>query len=209
MLIYNEKYDLSYQLTMAGTLQNVKASYHHNKASKDVQNFHASWDLMEVTTQINLLALVNKITGIEMDSDDKQFQEKEFFTVVEEIFKELFCFSKWLQTEAQGVDVTDEVKRFHLDMLACGLLQLAQKSATQNGDCEVLISFWKNSLSDYHDSKKWKYRIAAHTKIATASGVFGEKIQADSIYNCLINEQGLKNSNIDGDLKVEHVNKMF
>ena len=46
-------------------------------------------------------------------------------------------------------------------------------------------------------------------RIAAARGVFGEKIKVDSIHNCLINELGLKNSNIDGDLKVEHVNKMF
>ena len=64
--------------------------------------------------------------------------------------------------------------------------------------------------------------------MAAAEGVFGEKIKIDSVYNCLINDQGnvicfgkgycvgliktvlgLKDSNVDGDLKVEHVNKLF
>ena len=72
---------------------------------------------------------------------------------------------------------------------------------------------------------QWKYRIAAFTKVAAAEGVYGEKIKMDSVYNCLINDQGLSRTNIDGDLKVwtvsndceiydlnlkvEHVNKMF
>ena len=31
---------------------------------------------------------------------------------------------------------------------------LAQKSATQYGDGEGSLAFWKNSISDYHDDKK-------------------------------------------------------
>ena len=31
---------------------------------------------------------------------------------------------------------------------------LAQKSATQHGDGEGTLAFWKNSLADYHDEKK-------------------------------------------------------
>ena len=34
------------------------------------------------------------------------------------------------------------------------MLQCAQKLATQFGDCHALISFWKNSLADYHGAKK-------------------------------------------------------
>ena len=41
-----------------------------------------------------------------------------------------------------------------LDLLFRGVLQCAQKVATQFGDCVALISFWKNSLNDYHDAKK-------------------------------------------------------
>ena len=187
---------------MAGTLQNVRSSYQHNKASEDVKDFYASWNLMEVTTLINLIALVNKLTGLEIDSEDKDFHEDEFFKVVEDVFKELSCFTKWVDTKEQVTAPSDEVHKFHMQMLTSGLIQFSQKCATQFGDGEALIGFWKNSLSSYHDSKKWKYRIAAHMRIAAARGVFGEKIKVDSIHNCLINEQGLKNSNIDGDLKL-------
>ena len=85
---------------MAGTLQNVRSSYHHNKASKDIKNFYASWDLMEVTTLINLVTLVSKITGLDADCEDKNFQETEFNAVVGKVMKDLDCFSKWFDTES-------------------------------------------------------------------------------------------------------------
>jgi hypothetical protein len=31
---------------------------------------------------------------------------------------------------------------------------LAQKSASQYGDGEGALAFWKNSIADYHDEKK-------------------------------------------------------
>ena len=60
-------------------------------------------------------------------------------------------------------------------------------------------------------------------KIASSAGVLGEKIKVDSTYNSLVNEQGdhdhtdlkiypianhtgLANTNVEGDLKVEHQN---
>ena len=46
-------------------------------------------------------------------------------------------------------------------------------------------------------------------KIALASGVLGEKMMVDSVYNCLVNDQGLSNTNLEGDLKVEHQNCDF
>ena len=46
-------------------------------------------------------------------------------------------------------------------------------------------------------------------KLASAAGVFGEKIMVDSIYNCLVNDQGLPDTNVEGDLKVEHQNLEF
>lgn len=46
-------------------------------------------------------------------------------------------------------------------------------------------------------------------KIALANGVLGEKLMVDSVYNCLVNDQGLSNTNLEGDLKVEHQNCDF
>ena len=41
-----------------------------------------------------------------------------------------------------------------LDMLFSGIVQCAQKHATQYGDCEALVSFWKASLAIYHETGK-------------------------------------------------------
>ena len=91
-------------------------------------------------------------------------------------------------------------------MLFSGILQCAQKLATQHGDCLALISFWKASMGVYHENGKVnnskeikkilleniqnKYRKAAHMKIASAAGVLGEKIKVDSTFNSLVNDQG-------------------
>ena len=46
-------------------------------------------------------------------------------------------------------------------------------------------------------------------KIACANGVLGDKIKIDSVYNCLVNDQGLPNTNCGFDLRVEHENLEF
>ena len=40
------------------------------------------------------------------------------------------------------------------DLLYSGILMLAQKSASQYGDGEGALAFWKNSIADYNDEKK-------------------------------------------------------
>ena len=40
------------------------------------------------------------------------------------------------------------------DMIFSGVIQLAQKAATQHGACSALVSFWKNSMGSYHEMKK-------------------------------------------------------
>ena len=92
--------------------------------------------------------------------------------------------------ESSG-DAGDEVLSFHSDMLFSGVIQLAQKAATQHGACQALTSFWKNSLVTYHENGKNKYRKATHMKIAAAAGVLGEKIMIDSTFNSLVNDQGI------------------
>ena len=86
---------------------------------------------------------------------------------------------------------------------------MAQKAASQHGDGEGSVAFWKNSIADYHDEGKPKYRICALRKTAATVGVFGAKVQTDVLHNCFINDKGREDSNVEGDLKVEHVNRDF
>jgi len=86
---------------------------------------------------------------------------------------------------------------------------LAQKSATQFADGEGALAMWKNSITEYNDDHKPKYRICCHRKIAACAGVFGAKVQTDALNNAFINDQGLEDSNLEGDLKVEHMNDRF
>ena len=93
-----------------------------------------------------------------------------------------------------------------IDMLFSGVIQIAQKVATQHGACHALTAFWKNAMGTYHENGKvriiiqpmiiptqyfqHKYRKAAHMKVAAAGGVLGEKIMMDSTFNSLVNDQG-------------------
>ena len=107
-------------------------------------------------------------------------------------------------------------------MLFSGVLQMAQKVATQHGDCLALVSFWRNSIGSYHENGKVfslsknrerngacisfllqnKYRKAAHMKIASTAGVLGEKIMIDSTYNSLVNDQGRITQQGEASLKM-------
>ena len=410
LLIYNKLYNLPNQTALPGTLQNIKNRFHHHKASKDITNFYACWDLMEVTTLSNLVALASEVSGLGLDTEDANITENAFKQIVSEVYARIDGLGKWLpagsdhrgevqprvangggqsghetqttlengsdrssrngvnvdfqswlqgRTESQsghqgreeyqpmlqdGTEQTDghgeyqprlhghsesqsgpqgneeyqlmvqdsteqtdgrgeyqsrfqscsesqsrpqdseeyqprsqgstdhqsesepqgngeyqsrlqgptesqsrpqgngeyqqrlqgrtesqsrplgsggvgqhdqieaeqdEMYNFHCDMLFSGVVQCAQKAATQHGACQALIAFWKNSMGLYHENGKIKYRKAAHMKLASASGVLGEKVMMDSIFNCLVNDQGLPNTNVEGDLKVEHQNLQF
>ena len=50
----------------------------------------------------------------------------------------------------------DEIFNFHCDMLFSGVVQCAQKLATQHGACHALIAFWKNAFAQYHENGKVK-----------------------------------------------------
>ena len=53
-----------------------------------------------------------------------------------------------------------------------------------------------------HVYLKVKYRRCAHMKIASANGVLGEKVQVDSTFNSLVNDQGRIITNILIDIIV-------
>ena len=104
MYIFNEKFNLGHQITDAGTLQNIKSSFNHNKvvsiyikflfiallqASKDVSHFYASWDLMEVTNLINLMGLVESLTGHELEGSDAGLSCEQFMNVVDTVFNNI------------------------------------------------------------------------------------------------------------------------
>ena len=39
-------------------------------------------------------------------------------------------------------------------MLFSGVMQCAQKLATQHGACLALLAFWKHAMGNYHETKK-------------------------------------------------------
>ena len=45
------------------------------------------------------------------------------------------------------------------DMLFSGVIQCAQKLATQHGACLALTAFWKNSMGVYHENGKVRLQI--------------------------------------------------
>ena len=65
------------------------------QASKDVSNFYASWDLLEICTLSNLVALAQKASGLSIRSKESNLSEKRFREIVNSIFKQIDMFSRW------------------------------------------------------------------------------------------------------------------
>ena len=55
--------------------------------------------------------------------------------------------------------------QFDLDMVFYGVVQCAQKLATQHGACMALVAFWKHAMGTYHLTKK--VGIFGHTRLKT------------------------------------------
>jgi hypothetical protein len=62
------------------------------------------------------------------------------------------------------------------------------------------------NLNQTHDNLafQWKYRIEAAESTAARSGVYGKAVAVDVTYNSLVNDQGCRNTNKPGDLKVSY-----
>ena len=71
-----------------------------------------------------------------------------YFDEVSEIFLKYFH------------NITNDLKLPFLPsgMLFSGVIQLAQKLATQHGACQALTAFWKHSMGNYHENGKVKYK---------------------------------------------------
>jgi len=192
-----------------------------------------------VTTAVNLISLICHLTGLDLKSAEAGYTKEEYCALISQALEHIELLSKWsaddpavnegspvmedcaeqfiqddLFSDAeQGDEVEpeqpDSMMNFHKDMTFYGILMLAQKSASQFGDGEAALAMWKNSITDYNDTNKPKYRICCHRKIAACAGVFGAKIQTDALHNCYINDRGFEDSNVEGDLKVEHINCEF
>ena len=67
------------------------------------------------------------------------------------------------------------------DMLVRGLIQRAQKSSTQFGDCLALISFWKNSMAEYNDAKK-VVEVRQHSVLFSFSNLISVEVQNCSFH---------------------------
>ena len=65
------------------------------QASKDVANFYASWDLMEICTLSNIVALAEEISLKSRLPPSSPLSKCQFEDLVLNIYKEIEMFSKW------------------------------------------------------------------------------------------------------------------
>ena len=81
--------DISLKILLLYILSNF--IYFAPQASKDVSDFYASWDLMEVTTIAQVVALA----GESLEGVDAGLTATAFENIVQQIFNKISLFSKW------------------------------------------------------------------------------------------------------------------
>ena len=94
-MIFNQLFNLPNQTTQPGTVQNIISRFHHNKASRNIANFYACWDVMEVCTISNLVALAVELSGLDYNEDSTGFTEADFHCLVDKIFEKTNNIQKW------------------------------------------------------------------------------------------------------------------
>ena len=121
----------------------------------------------------------------------------------------------------------------HPDQAYSVVCMRAQKLASQWGDGDAMVTFWKLSLTDYYSTHlvrnslynhliyyllKYKYQICTLRYLMAAEGVFGQKIMYDARYNWGVNTKGYTiylysrsilvigkpGHNVEGDVHLEH-----
>ena len=81
------------------------------KASKNVSNFYATWDLMEICTLINLVALSCEVSGHSLDEDDAKLTKDDFTNLVDKIYETIDLLKKWSQKESAENPKDDDIFR--------------------------------------------------------------------------------------------------
>ena len=82
-----------------------------SQASKNIANFYACWDLMEITTLSNLMgrfylvnqhivqtcftALATQTSGLSFTAEDAKLSQEAFNQIVEDIFAKIDMLQKW------------------------------------------------------------------------------------------------------------------
>ena len=89
----------------------------------NVENFYATWNLVEVCTLTNLMALASELGNICFDDQTVDFSEDEFFTLVETIYEKVSLLRKWDPSEQEE----------HSDIPTDNLSDSEDDSATEFG----------------------------------------------------------------------------
>ena len=110
-MIYNKVFNVNNQTAQPGTIQNIKCRFHHHKASKNIANFYACYDLMEVTTLSNLVALAIKVSGLNFDATVAHLNEEAFNNIIEGVYNTIDLLNKWetrADIDGEGHDNDDD-----------------------------------------------------------------------------------------------------
>ena len=75
--------------------QNKSSCIYILQASKNIANFYACYDLMEITTKSNLVALATELSGLSFDGHDAHISEDTFIATVKDIFDKVTILGKW------------------------------------------------------------------------------------------------------------------
>ena len=95
-------------------MSNTQHKFHHNKASKKVKDFNATWDLMHVVTINNLLALATELNGRGIH-EECNATAAEFNNLIEVLFEKTSFLHKWDNLSSlsefndDGMDVDDHM----------------------------------------------------------------------------------------------------
>ena len=74
------------------------------KASKNISDFYACFDLMEITTLGNLVAIAIETSGFTLEGNDAHLSEEAFTGLVKDIFDKISVLGKWDRMDEDDSD---------------------------------------------------------------------------------------------------------
>ena len=84
------------------------------QVSKNISNFYACYDLMEVTTVSNLVALAVNLSGLNIEATEARFDEEAFNNLIDTVFLSIDTLNKWEDDEDEDtMDESDDDECFY------------------------------------------------------------------------------------------------
>ena len=225
-VLWNKLYH-PYSLREKGTLSHLETLL-NRKLPRKVKDGHSHIkDFLDVVLDAHILAAALEFFGLEdlqlspsahcppADLHKRRLDEQSQWLsdTTQQFLKEYVFHSHTISTDITGENTTpsgqDHVFNYASAFMGMALLGRNFHDASREGDGSRVIRIWKILLLHFKDNKRTKYSVEAFNLLSQINATFTPRLSHQLMWNRTCNPRGGPVNNVQLDLQLEHLNRLF